>query len=462
MEDPWTMFRCDTDVRVIYAFAEAFTRNSFSDEVQQLLDDKMIVYDHIDDIQYGPKHPKYVPLIAVQPPAYANMTKEKQETMDNLLELLVEVNGQDAYSVTSMALGTLKRDEYLVLPEKYKDIDITTPVSEVGTPWDTTSSFVTFSDFVDIYVMNKTVGEETKDPIFFGLLRAEAVKMGWVDNQVEIRYETPPADAVDTFVKDGRDIADNLDAARTTAFLIPLMAEYVFRTTGHHYLTGLADEYDRKYQAIASACLVPDITRRLRAGELWHKAMHWVGPERTRQVINALQGSPRLPNAISMRADAAPSGTAIVTTTNAVIEAMESCNWADEIEKEGGYDFDLIKDMTKTIRADVTRYHTAYFAYGVAGLDADEKDALQLAITEAQKFAPVAQGFIDAMYTDSSLGKAKALKKHADASPVLMRRATRVFRNISRTDTETIADIFNTSVKKRVAPGQATVVPTPP
>jgi len=456
------------DVRVINALKKAYNGAPVGTEILALFNNGDITVDAMGDLLFHrteeseSEDDDVVAMLDEHLPE--DFTAEQRQDLVQLFNLIEEVNGQDAYSVTAMALGRLKSDEFLVLPENLRGVDFSMPASDVGSAWDKATSKVTNLDLVNIYALNKAVGSETKDPVFFAVVRTEAVKMGWFNGQAEVRYASPPQDAFSTFHKDKREIADALESARTSAFLIPFMNEYVFRTTGHHFLTGLIDDYDRKYQSLCSACLAPDLTRKLRSAELWHKAMHWVSPERTRAVIEAQSDTARLPHAISLRKDAAPAGTAIVTTTCAVIEALESCNWANEVERAGNFDFQLIKDATKRIKDDVTKYHTAYFAYGVAGPSAAEKAFLETAVTEAQKFAPVAQGFVDAMYTDSSLGRAKALRKHADASPVLMRRATRVFRVLARTDTEEIADIFKstTATKPAAKPAPTATQTTPP
>jgi len=372
----------------------------------------------------------------------SNLTTEKKAKLAELEALLIEVNGNDAYSVTALNLGALKRDEFLVLPDNLLKTLTKTPAKNVGDPWDPNNSRITTMDFINIYAMNKAVGSETKNDVLFALIRAEAVKMGWWDNQKEVRFDVPPVNSVEVYLKDSESIKDGLSVARTAAYLIPMMTENVFRTTGHHYLTGMADDYERKYAALCNACLVSDITSILRASETWHKVLHWVSPARAREVVVTNIDGPKVPHALKIRANAAPAGTAIVTTTVAVIDALEACNWADEVKKYGGYDFDKIRKTADKIKSNVTKYHNAYFAYNVSGPSISEKRALEVAVLEAQKFAPIAQGFIDAMYSDSSLGKAKALKKHAEASPALMRRAVRVFRALTKSDTNSIKDIF--------------------
>jgi hypothetical protein len=373
------------------------------------------------------------------------MTAAENKVLDALEVALREVNGQDAYSVTALSLGVLKREEYLVLPD-YMDTSAAlgvVPPENVGRDWANSQSDLTFEDFVHIYALNKEVGKDTKDPVMFALIRAEAVKMGWFVNQAEVRYAPVTVASFQIYAADATAISDGTERARTAAYLVPMMTENVFRTTGHHYLTGMADEYERKYQALCSACLVPDLSRILRAGELWHKVLHWIGPQQARSVMVSHLGGSLLPNAIAIRLNAAPAGTAIITTTAAVIDAMKACNWAKEVEAEGGFNFKKILDASKAIAGDVTRYHTAYFAYGVTPLTDEETAIRDEASAEAIRFAPCAQGFIEAMYSDSSLARAKALRKHAEANPGILRRAMRVFRHLSRADAETIRSIFH-------------------
>jgi len=461
MNAPWLDFNQDEDANYVAEIKSAISGHPIDPDSRKLFGSGKLVVNEAGLVVEG---------TSMQTPTSSSLDKSTlpptlsdadTTALEALHSRLVEVNGQDAYNVSSMALGALKRDEFLVLPENLRNVRWSTDNSAVGAPWNQATSPVKFLDFVNIYCLNKEVGKDTKDAVFFALVRAEAVKMGWFESQTEVRYATPPINSIEIFIADGQLIEEALETSRVAAFLIPFFGEFIFRTTGHHYLSGMADEYERKYQAICSACLTPDLTRKLRSSELWHKVMHWVGPAKTRRVMTALSGTPRIPNAIAIRSDSAPAGTALVTTTAAVIEALESCNWASEVIRYGGHDFELIKEATRRIKADVAKYHTAYFAYEVAPPTTEEKAYLMSAISEASKFAPVAQGFIDAMYSDSSLGRAKALRKHADMSPVLMRKALRVFRNLARSDTETIADIYRTTAEDRRVTTTAAQPPTP-
>lgn len=355
-----------------------------------------------------------------------------------LLDILDEVNGQDAYSNEDAALGRLRVNEYLVLPTGFN-----VPVvadKDVGSA--NVHTLFTKKDLADIYVLNKDAAPPGEDAVRFGLLRMEAVKMGWVDNQKEIHRKAAPAGSITTFLADLANEKDNIRRYRTAAFLIPLAAEHTFRTMGHHYLTAEAAVYEARYSSTFRSCLAPDIANLFKGGVLYHNLFHWVSPSRARKVLMAQLGTARIPEALQLRANAAPAGTAIITTSAAVLSAMAASNIKDPFSKEGGYDFKKIEDMTMKIKADPVKWHKTYYAYEKAPLTQSEKDALDEAKAEAAKFAPIAQAFIDAMFRDAALGKAKALKKHAEENPVLMRRAERFFRGLARKEAAKVAELY--------------------
>jgi len=364
--------------------------------------------------------------------------KDITDAQKELLAYLDEVNGQDAYSNEDAALGKVSKREYLVLPRGF-EIPKVLP-KDVGSP--TIHTKFTKKNLAEIYVLNKAVAPEGTDAVKFGLLRMEAVKMGWVSGQREIRRETPPTTALSTFMIDLAEQRDSLGKFRRAAFLIPLVAEHTFRTMGHHYLTGDSAAYEKRYKDTLRACLAEDVHGILGAGVQYHALFHWVTPERARNVLTSQLNTTRIPDALQIRANAAPAGTALVTTSAAVISALKAANLMDELKEAGGFDFDLILNTTTAIKLKPTAYHKTYYAYGLRALATDDRNALDKAKEEASRFAPIAQAFIDAMFQDSALSNAKALKKHANDNPVLVRRATRFFRNLSRKEAKNFSELF--------------------
>jgi len=356
----------------------------------------------------------------------------------DLLAFLDEVNGQDAYSNEDAALGKVSRGEYLVLPTNFTPPTIS--AKDVGD----SRIFTRFTkqQLAEIYALNKAAAPTGTDAKRYAMLRMESVKMGWVSGQREIRRETPPATAMSTFLTDIGEEKDNLARYRTAAFLIPLVAEHTFRTMGHHYLTGEAATYEKRYSDTLRACLAVNVHGLLASGVQYHSLFHWVSPRRAREVLMAQLGTTRIPDALAIRANAAPAGTALVTTSAAVLSAMRAANIYNEFRTAGNFNFATIERVTTLVKANPTTYHKTYYAYGVPAPTQQMKDDLETAKVEAARFAPVAQAFIDAMFQDSALNNAKALKKHANDNPVLMRRAQRFFRAIARKEAKNVAELF--------------------
>jgi hypothetical protein len=383
----------------------------------------------------------------------SKLTKDQQDKLIEMAKIIAEINGQDAYSVTAMSLGKLNVREYLLLPKTMKNIH--TPYKDVGKPWKKIRPDIDMETIAQIYTLNKKANMDVKDPVMFALIRLEAVKMGWARDQREISWVDPDPEALTTLIADRDEVTSKTEVARVTAFLIPLMAENVFRISGHHYLSGMSDEYDRKYQTIANATLCANITSVLRPSELYHRVLHWVSPAVARRVLLAQLTLGTIPNAIELRADAAPAGTAIVTTTLAVIDAMRASQIAAEIEKYGNFDLDKVAVAAAVVKSNVTGFHQAYYAYNVPKASASDLAIFEAGKLEAIRFAPIAQGFIDAYHQNGALANARALRKYAENAPVLAKRALRVFKNLSKQDTESIAQLF------QVAPEDKIATPTP-
>lgn len=365
-----------------------------------------------------------------------------------LLEKLLEVNGQDAYDGVSASIGKLNRSHWLQVPKNINLVD-TAPnmVGQAGA-----HKYLTPEEWIQVYAANKAVAPVDADPVKFALLRMEAVKCGWLDllNLKEVtRCDGPSvSDALTTFTADAAAVMDALESARALAFLLPLIAEHVFRTMGHHYITEDSATYVERYRATFKACLMPHLANYLIPGVLFHAALHWVSPGRAWAVLRAQLDTQNIPDAIKIRANAAPAGTAIITTTAAVIESLSAVNLKDAFVKHGGMDLDLIATMTAKIKLNPPKYHKAYFAYGIAPITAAERTELEDVKAIAIRFAPYAQAFISTYLQNADLGKARALKKHADQNPIAIKTASNLFRAIAKTQPDSIEALFKTSLDK--------------
>jgi len=376
------------------------------------------------------------------PAAAVNEMQTFTPEMMDLVAHLAEINGQDSYDSMAAALGRVNRNQYLVLPVGFVIRDI--PPNMVGTP--EAHAHLSQQDWLQIYALNKAAAPENADPVKFALLRLEAVKAGWLDsrNQSEITHAPRlTAGALHTAIDNDKvAIREHAENARQLAFLQPLIAEHVFRTMGHHYISSDAGTYTDRYKSTFKACLLPHLATYLPPAEQYHTALHWVGPGRSHRVLEAHKGTKRIPDAITIRATAPPAGTAIVTTTAAVINAMQGANLVTQFETYGGFNLDSIVKMAAIVKADQPKYHKAYFAYNVASATPEELAALEAVKVEASNFAPYAQAFIDTYLRRADLGKAKALAKHAEQNPLAKQKAVRLFQALGKQTPDDIESLF--------------------
>lgn len=370
----------------------------------------------------------------------ANMSDAQQQ----LISELVEINGQDSYDSLTAGIGKLKQDEFLVLPHGFQISDVRP--EDVGKP--IAHRRIPISDWADIYALNKAVAPPGADAMIFGLLRLEAVKCGWLSSRYlkEVRSDSPPADSLVQLADDMRTLRDKAADIKTASFILPMAAEHTFRTMGHHFITTDSSNYVQRYTDTFRACLYPQIAGMLPPPVLYHTALHWVGPGRVRSVIEAQADTQAVPDAIKIRMNAAPAGTAILTTTAAIIDAMAAVNLDQAFERYGNFGLQAIRDVTARVKASPCKYHKAYFAYGIARASNDELNQLDWGKKAAEQFAPYAQAFIDTYMKDAALGKARAIKKHADNNPIQYRRSMTLFRAIMRAKVTSVEDLIRTQL----------------
>lgn len=363
------------------------------------------------------------------------------DAQKTLLDALDAINGQDAYSEINQALGKINRSDYLVLPTGFATPNVS--ASDVGKIM--SMDQIPANIRAQIYALNKPNDLTPNEQVRFATLRLYSVLLGWVAGQSEIREADPPANAEDIYLTDLPEISNVVDDAKIAAMLVPLAAEHVFRTTGHHYLTGLAADYAQKYARIFGACLSSSIQNYLGPELLYHRVLHWITPRRSRAVLEYAteHSTTNVPAALQLRASALPAGTAIIGITTAVLDAFQSSGLLTEMKEESGLDLDKVYEESEKIKANPARYHKAYFAYQIAKPSEEDIANLNLALDVCQKLAPVSQGFIDAMFADAALGRAQALKKHSNTNPVLHRRALRYFKALSRKEIASVKEMYS-------------------
>lgn len=375
----------------------------------------------------------------VIPPASSAANAEQK-----LIAHFMEVNGQDAYDTESIALGKLKADEYLALPYGLALTDVAP--EDVGRGSKIVS--IGADAMAKIFALNHARAPAGCDANKFALLRLEAVKMGMYNGQHEVIHLATPAGHHKTFLDGITALKDDLELYQKAAVIIPMCAEVVFRVYGHHYISSADADYSARYASLLKSCLIPEAASILPAPILYHTTFHWIGPARVWRIVNAQLNFNTIPEAIKIRVKAAPAGTALITTTAAVIEAMAQSNIKDKLDEEGSFKLDKISEVADAIKADPARYHKTRTAYKVAPLSPAEESAVNDAMKAAIAFAPVAQGYIEALFTSAALGNARALSKHANQNPMMIKRAKAYFRALARNPAKSVKELLSTEVAK--------------
>lgn len=359
-----------------------------------------------------------------------------------LLAILDEINGMDAYNIESIAVGVVMRKQYLVLPQDIVLDTVTT--SEFGK----VRIHLSIIDKAQIYALNKTACPDGGDAIRFALIRLHAIELGWFNGQKEVRYEAPLTNAMDIFKEDLPSISELFELSRRIAFLLPMFAENVFLTTGHHFLSGDSSRYIEKYSSLAKSTMSSGIIGFMRAEDMYHACLHWISPSRVRNIIHdMINGNNEcLPDAVKIRHNAAPAGTALVATTAAVLDSMSSSGIYQALDNLKVCDLKEIIAVKELVKATPEKFHKSSFAYNAQPASREDLARLDRAKEEAAKIAPLCQAFINALLKNAALSRAQALKKHAEANPTQLLLATKYFRDLARKKVSSFEGLYETVV----------------
>lgn len=347
-----------------------------------------------------------------------------------LLETLADINGMDTYNVDVQTRGALMAAHYLQIPPVHQPPAI--GVENIGTA--ATKTSMPNNTFAVIAYINSLVCPNPDYAATFGFLRAFAVKNGWFDRnsnyEVTRQTDLPTPVAVNEFLNSDAVGRLNMKLIDRASLMIPMFAEQVFRVRGHHFLSSDAAAFTSSYETLARASLVSEICDLMPAELLYHAALHWVSPRKAYDLVRS--GRTVVPEAMKVRSNAAPAGTAIITTTAAVIDAMRSTGFYDQLHSVYAEHIDRISAMHTLIRAEPAQYHKTCTAYDFVVLAQDARAVFEKAQNSGEVFAPVAYAFIQAFTKTAALGQQKALIKRADGQPVLVRALTQWFRAYSQ------------------------------
>lgn len=350
------------------------------------------------------------------------------------------LNGDGDYSVEAIPLDKLTEKEFLVLPAGLPIPEV--PLEEVGTK--KAKNYFTAPYLFSVYILNKAICADTtnNNDVRFGLARMEAVKLGWFSNQRAVKMEPAPNDPITLATANISLITELLAPARDVAWLVPLAAEYTFRTMGHHYLPALKSDCIKGYVDIFKASLMPDVGNFLPSNLLYQSARIW-------KLMKAHEDSGLLPDAIKLRMTCAPVGAALVTTTAAVLKSFSADGFLNDLIALNITKIDMIFELDAKIRKSPTVYHRTPNTYDEAFLDAGPRKEFQDGKEEAKKLAPLLQAFCDIMLRNAPLGRQKVLRKHADVNPALRQGAKRFFQDVVIGVPTSLAEVFGQKKKSK-------------
>mmetsp|Transcript_19660 Transcript_19660/g.29350 ORF Transcript_19660/g.29350 Transcript_19660/m.29350 type:complete len:493 (-) Transcript_19660:216-1694(-) len=291
----------------------------------------------------------------------------------------------------------------------------------------------------------------------FALLRVFLVQAGWAINTREIVMVDHVTDASEHLKSVLKSERTRLVMLKAVAQILPYAAELVFRQTGHHFLSSMATSYEDKYLRIFRACRYPEAVDTLPSEILYYKLAHWVSPEVAYKAMKAKMSSPDvakiLPNAIMIRADTAPSGTALICTLVAVLEQWKAQGIYKRVASLRLCDLEMIEDFAAAIKASPVKYHISPHAYGLGLLSADEAKVLKRVKVEAKKICAIAQGYLDHLAGRANLASAKALVKHAEEMPTIRIRAKQYFTAVAAQAARSIADVVTAAELRNIRLG---------
>lgn len=368
---------------------------------------------------------------------------DKDEIIDHLNSLF-EVNGSVFYDAERYALGSLEKNEYMLIPNNW-EIHLC-PVDKVGSGLKGYN--VPVPTMAAIYALAKEQAIELKfseeDQIKWAVLRLEAFKAGWFDHQKFTMFKQAPATSMQTFFNDMSKALGFMRNAYNLCAFIPFLAEYFFRSFGASYNRTNAAEYIGKAQSLASSAQLTHVLGYMDQDNLYGRALSWIGVKKPRLVLASDEALKIIPTPFKIRAKAPPAGQAILCTSKAVIDSMIAASWWASVKTIAEYDDRVVLAAVKKIEENPWKYHMMSHVYGERPLNEEEKDEIAAAKKKAESIAPVLQAYVDGVMHNTDLGKVKALKKHADANRTLYHRCKFFMKKTMQGRAHSIKEVFAT------------------
>jgi hypothetical protein len=212
------------------------------------------------------------------------------------------------------------------------------------------------------------------------------------------------------------------------------IVEYLFRTRGHHFKPEYVPIIDKMLKAsFGSTFTWPG---GLSPSVIFHAAIHPFGVKMLPVMSFHFALLAKLSSAMLLRLDAAPNGTAVITTTSAALYTMRGEAWYAAFDSSMKGQLKEVHAISQAILSKKYSYHLSASLYDATRASEIKVGEKTYTVDEAKAMtAPVAtviQGFInylnmqvkDKQIKSFSLQNARSLEKHAAGNPSLAAKVT--------------------------------------
>jgi hypothetical protein len=330
------------------------------------------------------------------------------------MEIMYEVNGDPCNDAQSLALGSLTKAEYFLMPDtiQFEPCGVDN-ICRGPAYWKPDRKLVS-----QVYALAKAqalqLGITGDRQIKWAVLRTQAFSAGWYHAQKYSRLCSPPKNSAEIYANDLGAIEKHLSDAWKLVCFLPFFHEFEFRTIGSTWNSSKATEYEGRARKFAGSESVCPALSYLTGKDLYGPALQWIGVEMPMKVIRRKVGVDTVPAVFALRTRVAPAGKALVTTTHAVVKEMKTLDcWKSIQDHMPKFNDTIVSAMAGKIQANPWKYHGMPKPYNLDPLSEEEQLEVAAAMACAEYFASITFAFTQSVMGHHQLPGYMAFKKHA-------------------------------------------------
>ncbi|KAM3311842.1 hypothetical protein ACQJBY_032070 [Aegilops geniculata] len=350
--------------------------------------------------------------------AGVSATPEEYQEFLKTMEMMYETYENPCYDAEGLALGSLKRSEYFLMPDTipYEPCTVDS-ICRGPAFWKPDWKLVS-----QVYALAKAqalqLGIAGDRQIKWAVLRAQAFSAGWYHGQKYSRLCSPPKNSAEIYANDLGAIEKYLSDSWKLVCFLPFLHELAFRTVGSTWSwnSDNAAKYEGKARKFADSSSVGPALSYLTGKDLYGPALQWIGVEMPMKVLQRKVGRDAIPEVFALQCKAAPAGKALITTTHAVVKEMKTLDCWKSIQDMRKFNDTIVSVMAGKIQANPWKYHAMPKPYNLKPLSEEEQLEVAAAMTCAEDFAPITFAFTQSVMGHHQLPGYMALKKYASGA----------------------------------------------